>query len=62
VLVLLALAYRIVAGWPRRAVLRTSAVLLTACAIAVVFTWAKQGPFAPNWSKRSGTTQVTGQK
>jgi sulfoxide reductase heme-binding subunit YedZ len=61
-LVLLAIAWRIVAGWPRRALLRTSAVLVTACAVAVVFTWAKQGPFAPNWSKRSGTTQVTGQK
>jgi sulfoxide reductase heme-binding subunit YedZ len=61
-LVLLALAWRIFSGWPRRAVLRTSAVLVTACAVAVVFTWAKQGPFAPNWSKRSGTTQVSGQK
>jgi hypothetical protein len=61
-LVLLALAWRIFSGWPRRAVLRASAVLVTACAVAVVFTWAKQGPFAPNWSKRSGTTQVSGQK
>ena len=52
----------IVAGWPRRALLRASAVLLTACAVAIVFTWAKQGPFAPGWSKRSGTTQTTGQK
>jgi sulfoxide reductase heme-binding subunit YedZ len=61
-LVLLAIAWRIVAGWPRRALLRTSAVLVTACAVAVVFTWAKQGPFAPGWSKRSGTTQSAGQK
>ena len=61
-LVLLAIAWRIVAGWPRRALLRTSAVLVTACAVALVFTWAKQGPFAPGWSKRSGTTQSTGQK
>jgi sulfoxide reductase heme-binding subunit YedZ len=61
-LVLLAMAWRIVAGWPRRAVLRASAVLLTACAVAVVATWARQGPFAPGWSKRSGTTQTTGQK
>jgi methionine sulfoxide reductase heme-binding subunit len=60
--VLLAIAWRIVAGWPRRALLRTSAVLVTACAVAVVFTWAKQGPFAPGWSKRSGTTQSAGQK
>jgi succinate dehydrogenase hydrophobic anchor subunit len=59
---LLAVAWRIVAGWPRRALLRTSAVLLTACAVAIVFTWARQGPFAPGWSKRSGTTQTTGQK
>jgi methionine sulfoxide reductase heme-binding subunit len=62
VLVLLAFAWRIVEGWPRRALLRTSAVLVTACAVAVVFTWAKQGPFAPGWSKRSGTTQSSGQK
>ena len=61
-LVLLAVAWRIVAGWPRRALLRTTAVLVTACAVAVVFTWARQGPFAPGWSKRSGTTQTTGQK
>ena len=61
-LVLLAVAWRIVAGWPRRALLRTTAVLVTACAVAVVFTWARQGPFAPGWSKRSGTTQSTGQK
>jgi sulfoxide reductase heme-binding subunit YedZ len=61
-LVLLAIAWRIVEGWPRRALLRTSAVLVTACAVALVSTWAKQGPFAPGWSKRSGTTQLTGQK
>lgn len=61
-LVLLAMAWRLVSGWPRRAILRASAVLLTACAVAIVFTWAKQGPFAPGWSKRSGTTQTTGQK
>ena len=59
-LVLLAIAWRIVAGWPRRALLRTSAVLVTACAVAIVFTWARQGPFAPGWSKRSGTTQSAG--
>jgi sulfoxide reductase heme-binding subunit YedZ len=62
VLVLLAFAWRIVEGWPRRALLRTSAVVVTACAVALVFTWAKQGPFAPGWSKRSGTTQSSGQK
>ena len=62
VVVLLAIAWRIVSGWPRRALLRTTAVLLTACAVAIVFTWAKQGPFAPGWSKRSGTTQSAGQK
>jgi len=61
-MVLLAVAWRIVSGWPRRAVLRAGAVLVTACAVAVVFTWARQGPFAPGWSKRSGTTQITGQK
>jgi len=61
-LVLLAMAWRIVSGWPRRALLRATAVLVTACAVAVVFTWAKQGPFAPGWSKRSGTTQTTGQQ
>ena len=61
-LVLLAVAWRIVDGWPRRALLRTTAVVVTACAVAVVFTWAKQGPFAPNWSKRSGTSQSTGAK
>jgi methionine sulfoxide reductase heme-binding subunit len=61
-LVLLAVAWRIVDGWPRRAVLRVGAVLVTACAIAVVFSWAKQGPFAPDWSKRSGTTQSSGAK
>jgi len=61
-LVLIAVAWRIVDGWPRRALLRTSAVLVTACAVAVVFTWAKQGPFAPGWSKRAGTTQSVGTK
>ena len=61
-LLLLAFAWRIVEGWPRRALLRTSAVVVMACAVALVFTWAKQGPFAPGWSKRSGTTQSTGQK
>lgn len=62
VAVLFAMAWRIVSGWPERAILRASAVLLTACAVAVVFTWAKQGPLAPDWSKRSGTTQTAGQK
>lgn len=62
VLVLLAVGWRIVEGWPRRALLRATAVLVTACAVAVVFTWAKQGPFAPNWSKRSGTQSSAGPK
>jgi DMSO/TMAO reductase YedYZ heme-binding membrane subunit len=52
-LVHLAMAWRVVEGWPRRATVRVGAVLVTACAIAVVVTWAKQGPFAPNWSKRA---------
>jgi hypothetical protein len=30
-------------------------VLVAACVVAVVFTWAKQGPLAPGWSKRAGT-------
>jgi sulfoxide reductase heme-binding subunit YedZ len=55
VLVLLAVAWRIVEGWPRQAILRASAVIVTACAVAVVFAWAKQGPLAPGWSKRAGT-------
>lgn len=54
-LVLLAVAWRIVAGWPRRATLRVTAVLVTACAVAVVFSWAQQGPLAPGWGKRAGT-------
>lgn len=62
VLVLLAVAWRIVDGWPRRAVLRAGAVLVTALAVAIVFTWAKQGPLAPGWSKRSGTQPAAGTK
>jgi methionine sulfoxide reductase heme-binding subunit len=62
VLVLVALGARIAEGWPRRAVLRTTAVLVTACSVAVVVLWARQGPFAPGWSKRAGTTQSTGAK
>ena len=54
-LVLLAVAWRVVDGWPRRATVRVGAALVAACAVAVVFTWAKQGPFAPNWSKRANT-------
>ena len=61
-LVLLSVAWRIVEGWPRRAVLRAGAVIVTACTVAVVFTWAKQGPFAPGWSKRSGTPPAAGTK
>jgi sulfoxide reductase heme-binding subunit YedZ len=54
-LVLLALAWRIVEGWPRRAALRAGAIVATACTVAIVFAWAKQGPLAPGWSKRAGT-------
>ena len=54
-LVLLAVAWRIVAGWPAQRVLRLSAVVVTACAVAVVVLWARQGPLAPGWSKRAGT-------
>lgn len=61
-LVLLAVAWRIVEGWPRRAVLRAGAVVLTACAVALVVTWAKQGPLAPGWSKRAGTPPAAGSK
>jgi len=59
-LVLLAVAWRIVEGWPRRAVLRAGAVIVTACAVAVGFAWAKQGPLAPGWSKRAGTPPAAG--
>ena len=54
-LVLLAVAWRIVEGLPRRALLRSTAVVVTALSVALVFAWAKQGPLAPDWSKRSGT-------
>ncbi|MFL6131087.1 MAG: ferric reductase-like transmembrane domain-containing protein [Mycobacteriales bacterium] len=59
-LVLLAVAWRIVEGWPRRAVLRAGAVIVTACTVAMVLTWAKQGPLAPGWSKRSGPPPAAG--
>ncbi len=62
VVVLVAFGLRIASGWPRRALVRSTAVLVAALAVAVVFTWAKQGPFAPGWSKRAGTTQSTGAK
>jgi predicted ferric reductase len=62
VAVLLSVAWRIVEGWPRRAVLRAGAVIVTACTVAVVFAWAKQGPLAPGWSKRSGTPPAAGTK
>jgi sulfoxide reductase heme-binding subunit YedZ len=53
--VLLAIAWRIVSGWPTRAVLRVGAVMVTACAVAAVVMWARQGPLAPGWGKRAGT-------
>lgn len=53
--VLLAIAWRVVAGWPARAVLRVGAVMVTACAVAAVVVWARQGPLAPGWGKRAGT-------
>jgi sulfoxide reductase heme-binding subunit YedZ len=53
--VLLAIAWRIVSGWPARAVLRLGAVLVTAFAVAAVVFWARQGPLAPGWGKRAGT-------
>jgi sulfoxide reductase heme-binding subunit YedZ len=60
--VLLSVAWRIVEGWPRRAVLRAGAVLVTVAAVAVTYAWAKQGPFAPGWSKRAGTPPAAGTK
>lgn len=53
--VLLAVAWRIVAGWPTRRTLRLGAVVVTACTVAAVVLWARQGPLAPGWSKRAGT-------
>jgi predicted ferric reductase len=53
--VLLAIAWRIVVGWPARAILRVGAVIVTACAVAAVVVWARQGPLAPGWGKRAGT-------
>lgn len=61
-LVLLSVAWRIVQGWPRRALLRAGAIVVTVGAVAVVFTWAMQGPFAPGWSKRAGTPPAVGSK
>ena len=62
-LVLLAVAWRIVAGLAAAgAAARPARCVVTACAVAVVFTWAKQGPFAPGWSKRAGTPPAVGSK
>lgn len=61
-LVLLAFGWRVVEGWPQRAVLRAGAIVVTACTVVLVFAWAKQGPLAPGWSKRAGTPPATSGK
>jgi sulfoxide reductase heme-binding subunit YedZ len=54
-LVLVAVSWRIVAGWPAQRTLRVGAVMVTAAAVALVVVWARQGPLAPGWGKRAGT-------
>jgi predicted ferric reductase len=58
-LVLLAIAGRIIEGWPRRATARIGVALVSACAVAAVVVWARQGPLAPGWSERAGTPAPT---
>jgi sulfoxide reductase heme-binding subunit YedZ len=58
-LVLLAVAWRIVVGWPTRWAIRVGAVMVTACAVAAVVVWARQGPLAPGWGKRAGTSPLS---
>jgi sulfoxide reductase heme-binding subunit YedZ len=57
--VLLAIGWRIVSGWPARAVLRVGAVMVTAAAVVVVAMWARQGPLAPGWSKKAESNPVS---
>lgn len=57
--VLIAIGWRIVAGWPARRVLRVGAVLVTASAVVATVVWARQGPLAPGWGKRAGTPSTS---
>jgi methionine sulfoxide reductase heme-binding subunit len=54
-IVVVAIAWRIVSGWPARAVLRVGAVMATTAVVLVVVMWARQGPLAPGWSKRANS-------
>jgi sulfoxide reductase heme-binding subunit YedZ len=53
VAVVLAIGWRIVAGWPARAMLRVGAVMVTLGAVAAVVMWARQGPLAPGWNRKA---------
>lgn len=55
VVALVAICWRILAGWPQRLGWRMAAALLTAASVGVGLTWASQGPLAPGWSQRAGT-------
>jgi predicted ferric reductase len=51
--VLVAIGWRLAAGWPQRRGLRVGVALATAAAVLAVWAWAFSGPLAPHWSQRA---------
>jgi methionine sulfoxide reductase heme-binding subunit len=53
--VLLAVAWRLSEGWPRRAARRLLLGTLTAAGIVGVAAWTANGPLQPGWAREAGT-------
>lgn len=53
--VLIAVAWRISEGWPRRAPLRLLAGTVAAAGLVAVAAWTASGPLQPGWARAAGT-------
>jgi Ferric reductase like transmembrane component len=53
--VLVAVAWRLSEGWPRRAPVRLLAGLAAAAGVVAVAAWTANGPLQPGWARAAGT-------
>ena len=53
--VVIAVAWRLMHGWPTRPALRAASAFAGVGLVIVVAVWAVGGPFRPGWAKRAGT-------
>lgn len=53
--VVITLVWRLSLGWPRHAVLRATAMLVSLASVVTLAAWTASGPLQPGWARAAGT-------